>query len=95
MDTTAKPASLDDVRHLGTITVWLGRVTSWPDDPSAQAVNRARIRDKENGLYYEATVAQEAGRLRLDSLTILTTRPDQRIDNAMMRRIRCSGSPSK
>ena len=53
----------------------------------AVPIRGALIRDDDAGLFYEATVGQAHGRTWLRSLTILTTRMDQRIDQDTIRRV--------
>lgn len=76
---------------LGPFTAWrsqLGSGTTVSRDNSlAIPIRGARITDVDRGLVYEATIEREGGRIWLSSLTILTTRRDQQIDNETMRRI--------
>jgi hypothetical protein len=47
----------------------------------------ATITDKDNDLIYQAVIEQADGKARLTGITILTTRPDQRIDQETIRRV--------
>lgn len=58
-----------------------------PDNPLAVEITGARITDRDRGLIYEATIERDTGGAFLTSLTILTTKKGQRIDQSTIRAI--------
>jgi hypothetical protein len=58
-----------------------------PDHPLAVEIKGARITDRARGLIYEATIERDKNGTHLTSLTILTTKKGQRIDQATIRAI--------
>lgn len=58
-----------------------------PDNELAVEVTGARITDRDRGLIYEATIERTHHGVHLTSLTILTTKNSQRIDQATIRAV--------
>ncbi|MBB3041976.1 hypothetical protein [Nocardioides soli] len=79
---------------LGPFTMWrhdfgdhLGGPAPRNYSGPKRKIDGATITDETSGLIYQAMIERADGRARLIGITILTTRPEQRIDQDTIRRV--------